>query len=126
MDSSLFVDNNQLRATWVTLLRNRLVIPGINTIDVPRRAHGSCDFDPPKLMTLHQTDIVSLAILCLPGTRGLRRRRRHTSNFGDRSDLALYLRDFSNCIDLYYPPSARILFQMEMALDRTRITLHVH
>ena len=76
-------------------------------------------------MRLHQIDIFRVGILCLPTARGLRL-CRHSFNFGDRSDFALYLRNFRDRTGCYYPPSPRILFQMEVALDHTRNTLHVH
>ena len=76
-------------------------------------------------MRLSQTDIVSIAILCLPLARRLRR-HRHSYNFGDRSDFALYHRDFRNCTLCYNPPSRRILCQMEVAHDRPTNTVYVH
>ena len=76
-------------------------------------------------MRLHQTEIVSVAILCLSGARGLRR-RRHSFNLGVRSDFALYLLYFGNCAAFCAPPSARVIFQMEMALHRPGNPLHVH
>ena len=79
----------------------------------------------PQPMRRPRTEIISVAVLCLPGARGLRP-CLHSFNFGDRSDLALHLRDFRSCTGFYYSPSPRILFQMEMALDHTRNTLHVH
>ena len=80
---------------------------------------------PPQHMILHQTDIVSVAILCLPGTCSLWR-GRHSFDFGDRRDFALSLRDCQSCTGFYYPPSPRILFRMDMALDHPGSTLHVH
>ena len=80
---------------------------------------------PTQPNRLHQADIVSVAILCLPHTRGLRR-RCHSFNFGDRDDFALYIRDLRNCTAFYTPSPPRIIFQMEMALYFPRNTLHVH
>ena len=76
-------------------------------------------------MRLQQTDIGFAAILCLPLARGLRR-RRHSFNFGDCSDFAFYRWDVRSCTSVNYPPSPRILFQMEMALDHPSNTLHGH
>ena len=76
-------------------------------------------------LMLHHTDIVSIAILRLPGARALRR-RCHTYNFGDSSDVALYRRDSRNCTALYTPPSPGNNFKMEMARCCPRYTLHVH
>ena len=118
------VDNNQLWATCVTT-RNQLGIPGISPIDILCRAPGSRNFDSPATCETASTDMVSVAILCLPGARGLRP-GRHSFNFGDRSDFALYLWDFRSCTGFDYPPPPRILFRMEMALDHPRNTLHVH
>ena len=82
---------------------------------------------PTQPNRLHQTDIVSVAILCLPRARGLRW-CRHSFNFGGRSDFKLYhiRRDVRNCTAIYTPPSPRIIFQMEMGLYFPRNTLHVH
>ena len=78
---------------------------------------------PPQSMRLQQTDIGFAAILCLPLARGLRR-RRHSCNFWDCGDFALYLRDFRNCPDFYPPLPPRLL--LERALDHPRISHHVH
>ena len=76
-------------------------------------------------MRLHQTDIFSVAILCLSRARGLRRLRR-SFNFGDCSDFAFYRWDVRSCPNVY-PPSPRIRFQMEISLEHgPSNTLHVH